>query len=91
MTVLITTDPNTNEYAIVLEYGKGGNMDDCTYLCQEFTSLSWREKHQIAVDITNGLQCLHASDIVHGALVSTENEHSLSTKQITDFQIQTAF
>ncbi|GBC01762.1 hypothetical protein RclHR1_04320003 [Rhizophagus clarus] len=55
-------------YIMVLEYANEGNLRD--YLKEKFDSLQWKNKVQMALDITCGLNCLHSKDIIHRDLHS---------------------
>ncbi|POG79417.1 kinase-like domain-containing protein [Rhizophagus irregularis DAOM 181602=DAOM 197198] len=50
-------------YILVLEYANEGNLRD--YLRNNFASLEWNHKIQMALDITNGLKFLHSKEIIH--------------------------
>ncbi|GES97471.1 kinase-like domain-containing protein [Rhizophagus clarus] len=63
----ITKDYEEN-YIMVLEYANNGNLRD--YLRKNFCSLQWKDKIQMALDITCGLKCLHSNDIIHRDLHS---------------------
>ena len=60
---------------MVLKYANEGNLRD--YLMNEKwrefrkkDSLELKDKIQMALDITNGLNCLHFKDIIHRDLVN---------------------
>ena len=55
------------QYILVLEYANGGDLRD--YLKTNFTSLEWKDKIKMALNITCGLQFLHSKGIVHRDLV----------------------
>ncbi|GBC52660.2 kinase-like domain-containing protein [Rhizophagus irregularis DAOM 181602=DAOM 197198] len=55
-------------YILVLEYANEGNLRD--YLRNNFASLEWNHKIQMALDITNGLKFLHSKEIIHRDLHS---------------------
>ncbi|PKY19160.1 kinase-like protein [Rhizophagus irregularis] len=62
-------------YIMVLEYANEGNLRD--YLLNEKwrnlrkkDSLEWKDKINMALDITCGLKCLHSKDIIHRDLHS---------------------
>jgi hypothetical protein len=42
------------------------------YLKNKFNKLQWKDKVQIALDITHGLMCLHSKKIIHGDLVNKD-------------------
>jgi serine/threonine protein kinase len=51
----------------VLEYANEGNLRD--FLKKNFTSLNWKNKIQMALDISCGLKFLHFNEIIHRNLV----------------------
>lgn len=56
---------------MVLQYADGGNLRD--YLRKSKNSqspLTWPDKYRIALEIAEGLLCLHAEGILHRDLVS---------------------
>ena len=55
--------------ALVLEYMEKGNLRNV--LNKEHQLMSWSSKLAIAVDIAEGMQFLHESNIVHGSLNSS--------------------
>ncbi|POG60496.1 kinase-like domain-containing protein [Rhizophagus irregularis DAOM 181602=DAOM 197198] len=55
-------------YIMVLEFANEGNLRD--YLMRKKNSLEWKDKVHMALDITCGLKCLHAQDIIHRDLHS---------------------
>jgi serine/threonine protein kinase len=58
-------DPES--YVFVLEYANEGNLR--YYLEKKFTSLTWNNKFQMALDIASGLKFLHSKEIIHRDLV----------------------
>ncbi|GES97465.1 kinase-like domain-containing protein [Rhizophagus clarus] len=58
---------NDISYIMVLEYANEGNLRD--YLRKK-CSLDWKDKIQMALDITCGLKCLHFKEIIHRDLHS---------------------
>ena len=50
-----------------MEYADGGDLRD--YLADEFSSLNWDNKYQLAFDIANGIHYLHKENIIHRDLV----------------------
>ena len=52
---------------MVLEYANQGNLRE--YLKNNFGSLQWIDKVQMALDIACGLKCLHSKETIHGNLV----------------------
>ncbi|RHZ74614.1 hypothetical protein Glove_220g57 [Diversispora epigaea] len=64
----INIDSSTEAYYLVLQYAKDGNLR--TYLRNNFKSLDWRIKINMAKDITSGLRCIHEENIIHKDLHS---------------------
>ncbi|RHZ83855.1 hypothetical protein Glove_87g103 [Diversispora epigaea] len=64
----ISIDPSTETYYLVLQYAKGGDLR--TYLRNNFNTLDWKIKIQMAKDIASGLDCIHEENIVHRDLHS---------------------
>ncbi|CAB4390961.1 unnamed protein product [Rhizophagus irregularis] len=58
----ITKDSKSN-YVMVLQYADGGNLRD--YIRKSVNPLTWPEKYRIALEIAEGLLCLHAEGILH--------------------------
>ena len=56
------------DYVVVLEYANKGNLRN--YLKSEFTSLKWKDKIRMGLDIACGLRYIHSKDIIHGDLVN---------------------
>ena len=52
---------------MVFEFADGGNLR--AYLTSNFKNLTWKEKYNLGLGITNGLKYLHVLDIVHKDLV----------------------
>ena len=52
---------------MVLQYANQGNLR--IYLEKKFSSLQWKDKIQMALDITCGLKYLHSRQIIHRDLV----------------------
>ncbi|GES73379.1 kinase-like domain-containing protein [Rhizophagus clarus] len=59
----ITKEPLSNNYIMVLQYANQGTLRE--YLENNFASLQWKDKIQMALDITFGLKCLHSREIIH--------------------------
>ncbi|CAG8638247.1 5965_t:CDS:2, partial [Diversispora eburnea] len=57
----VSIDPLTETYYLVLQYAKDGNLR--TYLQNNFESLDWEIKINMAKDITSGLRCIHEENI----------------------------
>lgn len=53
---------------MVLEYANEGSLRD--YLKNQFSTLNWNQKIEMALDVTRGLMCLHSENIIHRSLVS---------------------
>ncbi|RHZ88290.1 hypothetical protein Glove_23g219 [Diversispora epigaea] len=64
----ITKRENTDNYMIILEYVNNGSLRQ--YLKTNFQKLDWNAKLNIAKQIANILEFLHANDIVHENLNS---------------------
>lgn len=61
------TDPVHDDHIIILQYANQGNLRE--YLEKDFLSLHWKDKSQMALDITCGLKYLHSRQIIHRDLV----------------------
>ncbi|CAB5375856.1 unnamed protein product [Rhizophagus irregularis] len=59
----VTKDPVHDDYIIILQYANQGNLRE--YLEKSFLSLHWKDKAQMALDITCGLKYLHSRQIIH--------------------------
>ncbi|PKY56390.1 kinase-like protein [Rhizophagus irregularis] len=59
----VTKDPVYDNYIIILQYANQGHLRE--YLEKNFLSLHWKDKSQMALDITCGLKCLHSRQIIH--------------------------
>ncbi len=57
----------TNKYLLVLEYADCGTLD--TYLNKHFNELDFNDKCQLALQLTNAVECMHNCDIIHRDLV----------------------
>ena len=53
---------------MVLQYADGGNLRN--YLKNPLSPLTWPDKYRIALEIAEGLLCLHTEGILHRNLVS---------------------
>ncbi|CAB4423115.1 unnamed protein product [Rhizophagus irregularis] len=58
-----TTKDTFGNDILVLEYANEGNLRDC--LKNQFAKLNWSKKIDMALDVTQGLMCLHTKNIVH--------------------------
>ena len=54
---------------LVLEYADNGTLREYLGNKEIFNSLKWKNKVQMALDITCGLMYLHQKDIIHRDLV----------------------
>ncbi|CAI2162738.1 18464_t:CDS:2 [Funneliformis geosporum] len=79
----ITQQSESNIYCIVMEYADGGDLR--TYLKENFRTLDWDKKLQLAFDITNGLRYLHGINILHRDLHSKNVVILNGSAKITDF------
>ncbi|RHZ46804.1 hypothetical protein Glove_606g174 [Diversispora epigaea] len=82
----ITQDPETNEYIMVLEYMRGGNLRD--YLKNNFNNINWKIKLGLLKELASKLKNIHELDIIHhdfhpGNILSYIFENSLL--KISDF------
>ncbi|GBC10312.1 hypothetical protein RclHR1_09510003 [Rhizophagus clarus] len=59
----ITKKPLSDRYIMVLEYANQGNLRE--FLKNNFETLKWNDKIQMALDIVCGLKCLHFKKIIH--------------------------
>ncbi|CAG8655279.1 2131_t:CDS:2, partial [Diversispora eburnea] len=55
-------------YYLVLQYAERGDLR--TYLQNNFKSIDWKTKINMAKDITRGLRCIHKENKVHKDLNS---------------------
>ena len=55
---------------MVLEYANNGNLRDYLGNKERFNSLRWKDKIEMAFDITCGLKYLHSEEVIHRDLVS---------------------
>ncbi|GBB98113.1 hypothetical protein RclHR1_03140012 [Rhizophagus clarus] len=62
----ITQDPETNDYAIVMEHAENGDLRNyLTYLQIKGISLFWRRKLDIIRNIVAGLEIIHVTGMMH--------------------------
>jgi serine/threonine protein kinase len=59
----ITQNPDTKDYAIVMEYAENGDLRK--YLQNNKAKLYWRRKLDILRNIVAGLEIIHVSDMTH--------------------------
>ena len=60
---MIIKDEVRGSYIMVLQFADGGSLRN--YLEKYFSSLTWPDKLNMAIDIAKGLICLHAEQIIH--------------------------
>ncbi|RHZ46848.1 hypothetical protein Glove_606g156 [Diversispora epigaea] len=82
----LNEDPETNEYIMVLEYMRGGNLRD--YLKNNFNNINWKMKLGLLTELASKLKNIHELDIIHhdfhpGNILSYIFENSLL--KISDF------
>ncbi|CAG8445248.1 7376_t:CDS:2 [Acaulospora colombiana] len=58
----ISQDPETLEHLLVMKYANNGDLRK--YL-KENKNLSWEKRYHLALQIAEGLKCLHEEDIIH--------------------------
>ena len=85
----VTQDPNTQNYALVLDLNDGGLRK---YLNQNYNSLTWESKFKLIVNICFGLINIHESDLIHkdlhiGNVLCNYGIKSLREAIICDFGI----
>ncbi|KAF0492199.1 kinase-like protein [Gigaspora margarita] len=81
----ITHDVVNNIYMLITEYADKGNLRK--YLKNNSSFMTWKQKVDFALQITNGIQYLHSENIIHGNLHSKSiliNDHRNIIK-ITEF------
>ncbi|CAG8520516.1 4323_t:CDS:2 [Paraglomus occultum] len=62
----VTQDPDTQNYALVLEHAADGSLRQ--YYTNNRSELNWEDKLNILHMIINGLRTLHSAGILHGNL-----------------------
>src|SRR5256885_469592 len=80
----VTKDPNTQNYALVLELKNGGLR---SYLDQNYNSLSWKMKLNITLDLCFGLINLHDNSLIHKDLHIGNVLYSMVDKNDMDISI----
>ena len=55
---------------MVLEYANNGNLRGYLGNKAKFDSLKWKDKIEMALDITCGLKYLHSEEVIHRDLVN---------------------
>ncbi|EXX75676.1 Rad53p [Rhizophagus irregularis DAOM 197198w] len=65
----ITSKTNSDEYLLVVEYAEGGSFNN--YLKVNFPSLNWRDKYELAFQLSSAIEYLHEREIVHKDLHSS--------------------
>ncbi|PKY26621.1 kinase-like protein [Rhizophagus irregularis] len=79
----VTKDPVHDDYIIILQYANQGNLRE--YLLKDFLSLHWKDKSQMALDITCGLKYLHSRQIIHRDLHAKNILVNNGSLMIADF------
>ncbi|RIA91109.1 kinase-like domain-containing protein [Glomus cerebriforme] len=59
----IAKDPVTKEYILAMKYADGGNLHN--YLQKNFKNITWKEKLEILLQISNGLKTIHDVNLAH--------------------------
>ena len=59
----ITKDPETNNFMMVMDYAKDGNLRQC--LNKRFSSMNWYMKFDILREIAFGLSDIHEKGLIH--------------------------
>jgi len=54
-------------YHMIFEFADGGTLRK--HLMRHFDSLTWKDKYELGLQITNGLRHMHKLDIIHKDLV----------------------
>ncbi|PKY51973.1 hypothetical protein RhiirA4_495361 [Rhizophagus irregularis] len=85
--ILGTTKGPFDNDIVVLEYANEGNLRE--YLYDQFMTLNWRKKMEMALDITRGLMCLHSENIIHRNLHSRNILVNDDKLKIADFAYST--
>ena len=70
--IFLIIDPVYENYIMILQYANQGNLRE--YLKRNFPSLQWKNKIQMALDITCGLKYMHSKKIIHRDLVMILSE-----------------
>ncbi|GET01119.1 kinase-like domain-containing protein [Rhizophagus clarus] len=79
------TKESSNKYVLVLQYANQGNLREYLKQNQNFKSLQWKDKIQMALDITCGLKFLHSRNIIHRDLHAKNILVHNRTLMIADF------
>src|SRR5436305_15224817 len=72
----ITKDSKTNDFMMVMNYAKDGNLRH--HLNNSFNSMAWSKKLETLQDIASGLKEIHDNGLIHhdfhcGNLLSVSN------------------
>jgi serine/threonine protein kinase len=57
----------SKNYLLVMEYADSGTLKN--YLKENFNSLTWNDKYNLAYQLVSAVSCLHNERIVHRDLV----------------------
>ncbi|CAI2168984.1 135_t:CDS:2 [Funneliformis geosporum] len=79
----VTKDIQNDRYIMVLQYANQGTLRH--YLQNNFASLNWVNKIEMAFDLACGLLCLHTRDIVHRDLHAKNILVHKNVLMISDF------
>src|SRR5688572_18735157 len=82
----ITKDPKTNNFMMIMNYAKNGNLRH--YLNKYFNSMKWSVKLMILRSIANGLKDIHNNGLIHRDFhcgnILNSNDHTINYIYITD-------
>ncbi|KAG9297848.1 hypothetical protein G9A89_006789 [Geosiphon pyriformis] len=78
----ILSQGTLNKYMLVLEYANGGTLRQ--YLQSNFSNMDGTEKLRLANEMTSGIACLHAENIIHRDLNSSNVLIHNSSIKISD-------
>ena len=58
----------SNNYLLIMEYADSGTLKN--YLKENFNSLTWYDKYELAKQLACAVSCLHNESIIHRDLVN---------------------